>query len=337
MRLVGPIAVNGDGDRIAISGEGEVRVEAGEEPLEIRPPTGGSVIQLAPGTSWPPAAQKTAEPDGPRLEPVPSGPPAPDPLLIATPSPPAPPVRATGPRPLRDPVALTPFAPPASTPPAFARPPFAPPAFAGRAVVAPAWPSAGQSANAADRDGDEAALVASMFRALHTERDPARALALAERHARAFPGGELSVEATAARVEALLALGRRPQALEILDGVSDEVDAMSPARTLLRGELRLAAGRCAEALHDFGAVESATAVSGTNDLGSRALVGHATCSARLGDLVGAGASFARYLQIFPRGSAAGEARRFLSEHPVVDSNGTFRPPATLEHSEKEPQ
>jgi hypothetical protein len=329
MRLVGPIAVSGDGDRIAISGEGEVRVEAGEEPLEIRPPTGGSVIQLAPGTSWPPAAQKTPEPDEPRLEPGPSGPPAPGPLLIATPGPPAPPVRVLGARPLRTAVALT--------PPALAPPALAPPAFAGRAVVAPAWPSAGQSANAAARDGDEAALVASMFRALHTERDPARALALAESHARAFPSGELSVEATAARVEALLALGRRPQALEILDGVSDEAAATSPARTLLRGELRLAAGRCAEALHDFAAVESARAVSGTNDLGSRALVGHATCSAQLGDLIGAGASFARYLQILPRGPAAGEARRFLSAHPVGNLNGTFRPPATLEHSEKEPQ
>jgi hypothetical protein len=319
LNLVGPIAISGDVDRIAISGEGEAHIEAGEQPLEILPATGGSIIQLAPGTSWPPMALGH--------EPAQAGPaavavaPARQTESIAPPATSQPrPVRAAAERPTR---ALAPVARRLAMlePPAFA-----PPASASRAPASDGRP---------DRAGDEAALVATMFRALHAEHDPARALALAEGHARAFPDGELTVEATAARVEALLALGRRSQALEILDGVSDDAAATSPARTLLRGELRLAGGRCALALRDFVVVESAKSGGGANDLGSRAFLGHGTCSARLGDLAGARASFARYLEISPTGPAAGEARRFLSEHPSAASDGTFRPPATLGQSKKE--
>ena len=321
MSLVGPIAISGDVDRIAISGEGEAHIEAGEQPLEILPAAGGPVIELAPGTSWPPIA--------PAHEPVPPGParlpPAATPEIesnaSASSSQPSLP-RAAPERPTRT---LVPLARQAAMlePPAFTRPP----------IAAPSSALAGQPT----RPGDEAALVAKMFRALHAEHDPARALALAESHAQAFPTGELMVEATAARVEALLTLGRRSQALEILDGVSDDAAATSPARTLLRGELRLAAGRCAPALRDFAAVESATAVAGATDLGSRAFLGHGTCSARLGDLVGARASFSRYLELSPAGPAAGEARRFLLEHPAGALDGTFRPPATLGQSEKGPR
>ncbi|HSY39969.1 MAG TPA: hypothetical protein VLA79_10595, partial [Polyangia bacterium] len=56
MNLVGPIAISGDVDRISISGEGQAHIEAGEQPLDILPPAGAAVVQLAPGTSWPPIA-----------------------------------------------------------------------------------------------------------------------------------------------------------------------------------------------------------------------------------------------------------------------------------------
>jgi hypothetical protein len=319
--LIGPIAISGDADRIAISGEGQAHVEAGEQALEILPATGDSVIRLAPGTSWPPVASER--------EPVRPGPggvataAAPETASMATPGAlPPQPARAAVERPTRTP------APRARRSAMLEPPASAPPAEATRSPALAGQPN---------RAGDEAAMIATMFRALHADHDPARALALAESHAQAFPDGELTIEATAARVEALLALGRRSQALQILDGVSDDAAVTSPARTLLRGELRSAAGRCAQALRDFAAVESATVVGGTNDLGSRALLGHGTCSARLGDLAGARASFSRYLQIAPAGPAAGEARRFLSEHPASASDGTFRPPATLGQSEKEPQ
>ena len=321
MNLVGPIAISGDVDRISISGEGQAHIEAGEQPLDILPPAGAAVVQLAPGTSWPPMA--------PAHEPVLPGPaglaPAARPESESSAS-----ARASRPRSLR-------AAPEGSTrtlvPLARQAAMLEPPAFTRPATVAPSVSSPGLP----NRPGGEAALVAEMFRALHAEHDPARALALAESHARTFADGELTVEATAARVEALLALGRRSQALEILDGVSDDAAAISPARTLLRGELRLAAGRCAQALRDFAAVESATAVAGATDLGSRAYLGHGTCSARLGDLAGARASFSRYLELSHAGPAAGDARRFLIEHPAGALDGTFRSPATLGQSEKGPR
>jgi hypothetical protein len=70
-------------------------------------------------------------------------------------------------------------------------------------------------------------------------------------HDRRFPGGALTVESKVARAEILLAVGRRAEALTALDTLS--LRGLPRARELetIRGELRIQAGRCADARTDF--------------------------------------------------------------------------------------
>jgi predicted Zn-dependent protease len=77
------------------------------------------------------------------------------------------------------------------------------------------------------------------------------ALAHLHEHDRRFPGGALSVESKVARAEILLTVGRRPEALTTLDTL--ELRRLPRARELetIRGELRIQAGRCADARADF--------------------------------------------------------------------------------------
>jgi hypothetical protein len=140
------------------------------------------------------------------------------------------------------------------------------------APIAP--PPATWSATPAESGADaEAALIAAAFRALRTDHDPAAALSLLERHARSFPSGTLLVEASMARVEALLALGQSKQALDLLESLPAAA-AMTPPRLLLRGELRAASGRCASARADLEAVEA----SSSGELAARARAAATACA-----------------------------------------------------------
>jgi hypothetical protein len=177
----------------------------------------------------------------------------------------------------------------------------------------------------------EATLLAGAFRSLRADRNPTETLALLDAHDRQFPLGQLSGEANLARVEALLALGRRREALGVL-----ERTAASPAleggenareRTLLRGELRAEAGRCGQALADFASVERDAPV----ELGSRALWGQAVCHARLGEAASARRDFARYLAVYSEGTMARQARRWLTVHPLATTDAPV-PPALIQKS-----
>jgi hypothetical protein len=79
----------------------------------------------------------------------------------------------------------------------------------------------------------EAALLAVAFRHLRVDRDGATALARLEEHARRFPDGHLQPEAGLARVEALLLLGRRAEAVALLPSLPTSV--LPEARRLLDG------------------------------------------------------------------------------------------------------
>jgi|WetSurMetagenome_2_1015567.scaffolds.fasta_scaffold174681_2 hypothetical protein len=100
------------------------------------------------------------------------------------------------------------------------------------------------------------------------------ALALLAAHERRFPQGGLAVEAKVARAEILLALGRRDQALAVLDALT--LANLPRARELetLRGELRAGAGRCRDARFDLSRV---LASGGGDDLGVRAARALASC------------------------------------------------------------
>jgi len=100
------------------------------------------------------------------------------------------------------------------------------------------------------------------------------ALALLDAHERLFVHGALSVEAKVAQAEILLALGRRDQALVVLDSL--HLASLPRVRELrtLRGELRAQAGRCRDAHTDLSHVILDTA---TDDLGKRASLAMAKC------------------------------------------------------------
>jgi TolA-binding protein len=160
----------------------------------------------------------------------------------------------------------------------------------------------------AERELAEHRMLAETLKRLR-DHDGAGALASLERYHERFPRGTLAPEAELLRVDALLLVGRRREALPILDG---RVLAESPrARELgvVRGELRAEAGRCAEAARDFGA-----ALVGIDDkLEERARYGRASCRARLGDPAGARDDLAAYLARFPAGRFAAEAREALAK------------------------
>ncbi len=100
------------------------------------------------------------------------------------------------------------------------------------------------------------------------------ALTLLSAHERSFRDGALSVEARVARAEILLAIGRRAEALVVLDSLSLASLPRSRELHTLRGELRAQAGRCREAHVDLSAVMLNTA---TDVLGQRAARALAKC------------------------------------------------------------
>jgi len=136
------------------------------------------------------------------------------------------------------------------------------------------------------------------MQAFRVEHSPKTALRILDGHAMELAKGAFAHEATLLRVEVLLALGRQAEVLRLLDGMS--LTGVPASWTLLvtRGELRAAAGRCAEGIGDFDLV---LAQAGRPP--KRALFGRAFCRKQLGDVAGAAADVERYRREFP-GDAA---------------------------------
>src|SRR4029077_7027460 len=97
----------------------------------------------------------------------------------------------------------------------------------------------------------EAELMGVALRRLRNEHDPRSALAALDEHAARFGDGVLGPEAELARVEALLALDRRSQALAILNDLSLPDSARGREPSLVRAELRAGGKRCPDAIADF--------------------------------------------------------------------------------------
>lgn len=168
-----------------------------------------------------------------------------------------------------------------------------------------------QAASAASGEAEsgllaESRLLGKALHQLHQERDAQAALGSLTAYELRFPHGMLGEEAQAARIDALLLLERRDEALSLLDHTTFTRLARGGELRVVRGELRAAGGRCGEAIGDFSWTLSHQP---TASMAERALYGRAACRAKLHDTDGAHADYQDYIQRFPGGkfSAAAQA------------------------------
>jgi hypothetical protein len=160
---------------------------------------------------------------------------------------------------------------------------------------------------------EEARLLGVAIRRLRRDHDARGGLAALDQRAREFPRGALDAEADLVRVEALLMLDDRAGALRLLD--ERELAAAPRARQALelRGELRAAVGRCAEAVVDL---ERAIGPSSAGDsLAERGLFARASCLSRLHKYPEAREDLEAYLRRFPNGPRAAAVAAALRSLP----------------------
>ena len=165
----------------------------------------------------------------------------------------------------------------------------------------------------------EQVLLGQALRALREGHDARSALALLAQHAERFPKGALASEATMLRIEALLVLGLRDEALSVLDRIPLASLPNRDEHLVVRGELRAAARRWREAEQDFDdtlrdyGLPAASARA--RNIQERALWGRAAARSRIGDQDGARADLDLYLRHFPGGRFAGPATSLLKAVP----------------------
>ena len=165
----------------------------------------------------------------------------------------------------------------------------------------------------------EQSLLGQAMRTLREGHDARTALALLAQHAERFPGGALTSEATMLRIEALLALGRRDEALSALDTVPLASLPNRDEQLVVRGELRAAKQRWRDAEQDFDETlrqrDLPAATAKARNIQERALWGRAAARSRLGNQNGARADLGLYLLHFPGGRFAGPAASLLKVAP----------------------
>jgi hypothetical protein len=178
----------------------------------------------------------------------------------------------------------------------------APPLIVEAPVAVPSAPPAPGLA-------DETRLVRRALEELRHDGDPRAALVALDEHRSRFPHGLLRADADLVRVQALLALDRVGEALALLEPLDLSSSPRGDELQVTRGELR-AARQCRRAIADFDGVLSRQAPA---PVAERALWGRAVCHLRLDDRAAADDDLRAYLQRFPTGRFAGEARARL--HP----------------------
>jgi hypothetical protein len=155
----------------------------------------------------------------------------------------------------------------------------------------------------------ESHVIAVALRKLRQDHDARGAIDALEQYRASFPNGRLGAEAGLIRVEALLSLGERAEALHALDG--DSAIGQGPrSRELLvlRGELRASTNRCSEAVSDLGKSLSA---SPHDAIDARALFARASCLSRLHQYEAARRDLEQYQAHFPNGANAAVAADIL--------------------------
>ncbi len=274
-------------------------------PQEIAAPSVEPPAPAKPATSLPPLAAsahlRTSHSPGPVARPAPT--------RVAFTSPSA----ATIPAVRAGRVSLPATA--STTPPALPAPraeAAAPAPVAATLTTAPAPPHPPEKTAAPVESLCEERLLAAAVRALRAKQDAASALAALDAYQARYPQGRLSVEASVLRIDALTALHRQPEALRSLDELDLGRVPGGLERRLQRAELRAASGRFREAIADFDGV---LAQARGTDAIERALAGRARCRQRLGDGTAARADAIEYLQRFPSGPFAPQARDMAKVGP----------------------
>jgi hypothetical protein len=147
---------------------------------------------------------------------------------------------------------------------------------------------------------------------LRREHDARGALALLDESQALFARGSLSLEAEVARLDALLQLGRRVEALRILEHLPFAQVGRGGELRVLRAELR-AADDCGRALADFDVLVNQPLPL---PLLERAIYGRAACELQVGERSQAADDFKRYLARFPQGRFAARAQSQLAQLPA---------------------
>ena len=108
-----------------------------------------------------------------------------------------------------------------------------------------------QASSAADPILAENRSFSAALAQWHRDHDASAALAALDVHERAFPGGQMHLEARLLRAEILLQRGREREGLALLDSMP--LSGLPRGRELqtVRGELRIKYGRCAEGRRDL--------------------------------------------------------------------------------------
>jgi hypothetical protein len=154
--------------------------------------------------------------------------------------------------------------------------------------------------------GAEARLLRRAIESLHHDKDPRGALAILDEHRATYPSGRLRANADLLRIEALLAIGRRGEALALLESLPLDDGPRADDLLVVRGELRADAD-CRGAIRDF---DEALARALPDELAERALRGSAVCRLRTKDGA-ADAALRAYVLRFPDNPFAIRARALL--------------------------
>lgn len=179
------------------------------------------------------------------------------------------------------------------------------------AAIVPVSPRSSASARASADSSALAAETAALERVLiklRRERDAQGALTLLDESQALFARGSLALEAQVARIDALLALGRKADALALLERLPFAQVGRGGELRLVRAELR-AESDCARALSDFDVLVTQALAS---PLAERALYGRAACELNVGDRRQAEHDLEQYLARFPHGRFASEVQARLT-------------------------
>ncbi len=167
-------------------------------------------------------------------------------------------------------------------------------------------------------DDPDVTLYTRALSQLNLEHDPTAALGTLEANRFKHPNGLFRGEAAVAEVQAELLLGRKSEALALLDAMQartfDGIPQASELK-LLRAELLGQVRRCGDALPVLTQYLEDSIPSEERE---RALYARATCLALLGDRNGSENDRRAYLREFPDGRFASQVRQGLALPPAAN-------------------
>ncbi len=158
----------------------------------------------------------------------------------------------------------------------------------------------------------EAQFVARAAQTLRAQHNAPGTLAMLNEHEKRFSPPALKDEARLLRIEALMAEQQPQQALAVLRTSELSNTPRTETMRLLEAELLSQLNQCGEALKKLEPL-SATTVS--RSVQERALINRAACAHTVGDFQSSRRALEQYLERFPSGSFAEEARQRLESLP----------------------